>query len=277
MPHPKAFVIGDPIAHSKSPLIHNHWLSEARIDGSYTAIRVPPTDLSAFIDSVRRGDFVGGNVTIPHKEAVLPLCDVLDSAATKIGAVNTLVMNKGKLEGRNTDLTGFLANLDAHSPGWDQKLDHALVLGAGGAARAIICGLVERGVGNITILNRTETNAIRLSKALDGPLRAGPLSAFADLAKQTQLVVNTTAIGMNGTQFDDLSLADLPKTAIVTDIVYTPLETPLLARARAQGLRAVDGLGMLLHQAVPGFAAWFGKTPKVTDRLRALVEQTLAP
>jgi shikimate dehydrogenase len=223
----KAFVIGHPIKHSRSPLIHGTWLAEHGIEGSYEAIDVAPEQLPAFIERLRQGEFAGGNVTIPHKEAVFALCDSVDPLAKTIGAANTLVRQPdGKLFGFNTDYMGFLGNLDQNAPGWDRARGRAIVLGAGGASRA-------------------------------------------------SLVVNTTSIGMHGSWFENLDLSLLPKSALVTDAVYVPLVTPLLADARALGLATVDGLGMLLHQAIPGFEAWFGVRPAVTPALRARIEATL--
>lgn len=271
----KAFVIGHPINHSRSPLIHQSWLAEHGIDGSYEAIDVRPDELPAFFARLRSGEYAGGNVTIPHKEAVFGLCDAVDPLARKIGAVNTLVVSQGKVLGRNTDYLGFLGNLDAGAPGWSDGLASAIVLGAGGAARAIVVALQSRGIATIHLLNRTRSTAESLASELGGNVEPGGLGDFNALAGAAGLVVNTTSIGMHGSRFDDLDLALLPKTALVTDIVYVPLETPLLAEAHALGLRTVDGLGMLLHQAVPGFEAWFGVRPKVTAELRARVEATL--
>lgn len=269
-----AFVIGHPIAHSRSPLIHGYWLKAYGIDGTYTPHDVAPSNLTAFIAQLRQGAFSGGNVTIPHKEAVRDLCDYLDAAAARIGAVNTLVRTDRGLEGRNTDLYGFLANLDAAVPGWDEA-DTAIILGAGGAARAIIAALMDRQFSRIIVLNRTAEKAEALATGFGGPVQSDELTAFASYAATTGLVVNTTAIGMHGTAFENLPLDRLPKSALVTDIVYTPLETPLLAEARRLGLQTVDGLGMLLHQAVPGFEAWFGVRPEVTPELRHFIERDL--
>lgn len=271
----RAFVIGHPIGHSRSPLIHGTWIKIYRIDASYEAIDVEAPALPALFERLRAGEFVGGNVTIPLKEEVLGLCDEVDPLARTIGAVNTLVVEDGRVRGCNTDFMGFLGNLDQHARGWSEGLQEAIVLGAGGAARAVLVALKHRGVGTIHILNRTADKASGLAQELGGNLEAGNLGAFARLAPRAGLVVNTTSIGMHGTHFESLPLALLPKSAIVTDIVYVPLETPLLAAAKALGLRTVDGLGMLLHQAVPGFAAWFGIRPEVTAELRAAVEATL--
>jgi len=273
----KAFVIGHPINHSRSPLIHGQWLEEHGIDGSYEAIDVAPEALPVFFERLRRGEFAGGNVTIPHKEAVFALCDSVDPLAATIGAVNTLVVTNGKVHGTNTDYLGFLGNLDANAPGWSDGPNDAMIIGAGGAARAVLVALRRRNGGKVHVLNRTLEKAQALVAQIDGPFEAHGFDAFAELAPQIGLVVNTSAIGMHGTRFDWLDLALLPKTTLVTDIVYTPLLTPLLVEAAAQGLRTVDGLGMLLHQAVPGFEDWFGVRPTVTPALRARIESTLEP
>jgi shikimate dehydrogenase len=271
----KAFVIGHPIAHSRSPLIHGTWLKSYGIDGSYEAIDVAPEELPRFFERLRSGEFAGGNVTIPLKEPVFALCDEIDPLARSIGAVNTLVARNGKISGTNTDYLGFLGNLDQNAPGWSDGLGSAIVLGAGGAARAVLVTLAARGIKAIHILNRTAEKARGLADEIAGPLQGHGLEDFAGLAPGAKLLVNTTSIGMHGSAFADLPLSLLPSSALVTDIVYTPLETPLLAQARALGLNTVDGLGMLLHQAVPGFEAWFGKRPEVTPELRAAVEATL--
>lgn len=276
----KAFVIGYPIKHSRSPLIHGHWLAEHGIEGSYEPIEVAPEALPGFLDRIRSGEFVGGNVTVPHKEETWKLVDFRDVDTTDLKAFNTLsqlpTADGIAIYGQNTDLYGFLANLDQAAPGWDANVENAIVLGAGGAARAVAAGLALRVSGKVHILNRTRERAVALAADIV-PRRAvgGSLDDFAALAPASQLVVNTTTIGMHGTRFDDLDLSLLPKSALVTDIVYVPLVTPLLADARALGLRTVDGLGMLLHQAVPGFEAWFGVRPSVTPELRAKIEATL--
>jgi shikimate dehydrogenase len=271
----KAFVIGHPIKHSRSPLIHGTWLAEHAIEGSYEAIDVAPEELPAFVGRLRDGEFAGGNVTIPHKEAVFALCDEVDPLAQRIGAANTLVRQPdGCIRGFNTDYMGFLGNLDQNAPGWDAGLGEVIVLGAGGAARAIVVALEERFAGVIHVLNRTREKAEAFN-ALSDRVIPGSIDEFGPLAPFARLVVNTTSIGMHGTKFDNLPLDRLTADCTVTDIVYTPLITPLLADAKALGLTTVDGLGMLLHQAVPGFEAWFGVRPEVTPALRAKIEATL--
>lgn len=272
----RAFVIGHPIKHSRSPLIHGTWIAAYGIDGTYEAIDVAPGELPGFIEQVRRGEFVGGNVTIPHKEEVFALCDSVDPLAERIGAVNTLVAQPdGKVHGFNTDFMGFLGNLDQNAPGWSDGLETAIVLGAGGAARAVLVALQHRGIKKIHVLNRTPDKAEALAGELGGPFIPGPIDACPGIAPAAGLLVNTTSVGMHDTRFEFMPIDVLPRTAIVTDIVYVPLLTPLLADARAIGLRTVDGLGMLLHQAVPGFEAWFGVRPEVTPALRARIEATL--
>lgn len=275
----KAFVIGHPVAHSRSPLIHGYWLKAHGIAGSYERIEVAPDDLPDFIARVRDGEFIGGNVTVPHKQAALMLIDEADEAARAIGAVNTIVRRDGRIFGSNTDWHGFLANLDDRAPGWDANPGPAVVIGAGGSARGIVFALSQRGFSPIRILNRTFARAkdmvVSLSSSVEARLEAHPLAAFESLAPDTRITVNTTTIGMHGSRFNNLGLAKLPKTTLVADIVYTPLITPLLADAEALGLKSVDGLGMLLHQAVPGFAQWWGVRPEVTADLRALVEKDM--
>lgn len=270
----RAFVIGHPVAHSRSPVIHNYWLKALGIEGSYEAIDVTPEGLADFVAGIP-GKYAGGNVTVPHKEAVFALCNEVDPLAETIGAVNTLVVTPEGVRGLNTDYLGFLGNLDQNASGWDEDLDEVIVLGAGGVARAVLVALKSRTVGTIHLLNRTAQKAADLALELEGPIRAGSLGDFHKLAPAARLVVNCSTVGMHGSGFESLDLRLLPENAVVNDLVYVPLETPFLAAARARGLKTVDGLGMLLHQAVPGFEAWFGVTPTVTPELRHLVEATL--
>lgn len=272
----RAFVIGHPITHSRSPLIHGTWIKQHAIAGTYEAVDVTPEALPGFIERLREGEFVGGNVTIPHKEAVFALCDSVDPLARTIGAVNTLVRQPdGSIHGLNTDYMGFLGNLDQALPGWSQGVETAVVLGAGGASRAVLVALQRRGITTIHLLNRTLDKAEALAAELGGGIVAGRLSDCGKVASAAGLLVNTTSVGMHETKFDALDLTLLSPHCIVTDIVYVPLITPLLADAKASGRRIVDGLGMLLHQAVPGFEAWFGVRPEVTVELRDKVAATL--
>lgn len=265
------FVCGHPIAHSRSPKIHGHWLKAYGIAGSYQAIDVEPARFEEFLLRLREHGYVGGNLTIPHKEAAFRLVDQHDEAAEEIGAVNTVWIEDGKLCGSNTDSYGFAANLDQRAPGWDMHKT-ALVLGAGGASRAVLHALKARGFSDIRLLNRTVDRARELAKAFGKRVSAHGLDAAGELLGDSDLVINTTSLGMHGA--DDGQLIDMTKLqdhALVTDLVYVPLETPLLAAARLRGLKTVDGLGMLLHQATPGFERWFGPKPEVTDELRAKI------
>jgi shikimate dehydrogenase len=264
-------VVGHPIAHSRSPLIHGYWLAEHGLPGSYERLDVAPAAFPDFLRALPESGFRGGNVTIPHKETAFALADTLTPRARKIGAVNTLVVEPdGRIRGDNTDAPGFCAHLD-HSlgAGWPERAGGtAVVLGAGGAARAIVVGLAENGLRRILIANRTRARAETLAALAPG---IGGALAWDDLPEALPgagLLINTTSLGMKGQPPLDLDLTPLPATAAVADIVYAPLETDLLAAARRRGLAAVDGLGMLLHQAVPGFEAWFGLRPSVTPGLR---------
>ena len=269
---PRCFVIGHPIAHSRSPLIHGEWLREHRLPGSYERIDVAPAELPAFIARLREGEFAGGNVTVPHKEAVMALVDEISDAGRAVGAVNTLWREGGRIIADNSDVGGFLAHLDATVPGWQDRVDTVLVLGAGGAARGICYGLKSRGVARILVVNRSPERAAELVAALGHPLEAGDWAKRDSLVGEADLIVNTTALGMQGKPPLEIDLAALRPGAIVDDIVYVPLKTTLLAEAERRGGVPVDGLGMLLHQAVPGFARWFGVTPQVTPALRFLIE-----
>ncbi|MCJ2052644.1 shikimate dehydrogenase [Methylobacterium sp. J-070] len=276
---PRAFVVGHPIAHSRSPLIHRHWLAEHGLPGSYERLDVAPEAFPDFVRGLPGSGFRGGNVTLPHKEAAAALADSLTPRAERIGAVNTLVIGPdGHIRGDNTDAPGFCAHLDQSlGAAWPGRAGGtALVLGAGGAARAIVVGLAERGVARIRIANRTPARAEALAALAPG---IGAALAWDDLPAalaDAGLLVNTTSLGMRGQPPLDIDLAPLPPDAAVADIVYAPLETPLLAAARRRGLAAVDGLGMLLHQAVPGFEAWFGPRPTVTPALRDRIVADLA-
>jgi len=272
----KAFVVGHPIKHSRSPLIHGYWLKKYGIEGSYERIDVAPVNFGNFLKSFHEEGSVGGNVTIPHKEAAFAGVARRTGRAERLKAVNTLWVENGEVWGDNTDVLGFMANLDQSlGIGWEQDVDTALVLGAGGAARGIVAGLQERPLKRIVVVNRTIAKAEDLVRDLQGySTVALETLGFDDLDRvlgQSQLIVNTTSLGMAGQPPLPIDLAKAPRDAIVSDIVYVPLKTPLLAAAEAHGLRIVDGLGMLLHQAVPGFERWFGIRPEVTPELRALI------
>lgn len=271
---PKACVIGWPIAHSRSPLIHGYWLDRYGIDGRYEKVAVAPGDLASFVGSMTAAGYVGGNVTVPHKEAVAAYCGWLSPAARRTGSVNTIWFEDGVLCGDSTDGTGFAAALDQEAPGWDGNAGAAIIIGAGGAARAILDALRLRGFRTLTIASRTRERGEALAAAMG--CRWIGLDHLAERLVAANLLVNTTPAGMAGQAPLDLDVAALPASAVVNDIVYVPRETPLLRRAAARGLRAVGGLGMLLHQAAPGFERWFGVRPEVTPALRALIAADIA-
>jgi shikimate dehydrogenase len=266
-------LIGWPAAHSRSPLIHHYWLRTLGIEGGYVIEAVPPEDLRDFVLRLSLRGFVGANVTIPHKEAVLAL-STPDARAKAVGAANTLWFADGELRATNTDVEGFLGNLDAGAPGWDEA-EEALVLGAGGASRAVVFGLLDRGVARVHLANRTLARAEALAAQFGPNVHPLPWDAIDDVLPRARLLVNTTSLGMHGQEALEVDVARLPQGAVVTDLVYVPLLTPLLAAARDRGLKTADGLGMLLHQAVRGFELWFGRRPEVTAELRALVEADL--
>ncbi len=267
-------VIGWPVEHSRSPLIHNFWIGQHAIAGEYRREAVSPEEFPAFVKELALRGYAGANVTIPHKEVAMTL-SVPDDRAEAVGAANTLWFEGDTLRSTNTDVEGFLANLDQMAPGWDRGLDGAIVLGAGGAARAIVFGLLSRGVKTIRVANRTFTRAQSLRDRFGDKVKPVAWDEVGGLLAGAGLLVNTTSLGMNGQPALDLRLEDLPKSAVVADIVYSPLVTPLLKEAKDLGLRRADGLGMLLHQAVRGFSLWFGVTPEVTPELRAMVEADL--
>ncbi len=273
----RAFVCGHPVEHSMSPAIHGYWISQHGLNATYEKIDVMPEDFPDFLEGLALAGYSGGNITIPHKETAFSNVRSKDEAALKIGAVNTVWLENDILCGTNTDWSGFAANLDEHAPGWD-SCEVAVVLGAGGAARGVIYALIDRGISKIRIVNRTRSRADRL--AGDFASNRGSellVDDWAELqhALQTaELLINTTSLGLEGGD-DAPNISGLPSSAIVTDIVYSPLQTPLLKAADSAGLKTVDGLGMLLHQAVPGFEKWFGVRPKVTPQLRDMIIEKL--
>ena len=272
---PTACVIGWPVAHSRSPAIHRFWLAELGIAGDYVPVPVVPEEIAAFLRSFVASGYVGGNVTMPHKEAAFAAVSAMDTEARAIGAVNTLWIDDGKLIGSNTDSFGFLANLDEAVENWDKNPRAAVVLGAGGAARAVVFALIERGFAPIHLVNRTLERAELLAERFGKTVRPAGWESADRLLRQASLLVNTTTLGMKGNPSPELDLGALPGDAVVTDLVYVPLVTPLLAAAKARGLRTANGLGMLLHQAVPGFERWFGERPSVSPALRAAILKTL--
>ncbi|MGE0211691.1 MAG: shikimate dehydrogenase [Parvibaculaceae bacterium] len=272
----KACVIGWPISHSRSPIIHNHWLRHYGIPGRYDRVPVRPEDLSALLGDLRVHGYVGCNVTVPHKEEAFRLVEAEGTAARRTGTVNTVYLKGGRPVGRSTDGEGFLESLRAGVPGWSPERAAVALIGAGGAARAVAAALADAGVGEIAVFNRTPERAFALAADLGPPLAVRPWGALGDFLSGTDLLVNTTSLGMAGQPSLVLPLDRLRRETVVADIVYVPLETPLLASARARGNRTVDGLGMLMHQAVPGFELWFGVRPEVTPELRALVAADIA-
>ena len=269
-----ACVIGWPIGHSRSPLIHNFWIRQHGVVGEYRAEAVAPEAFPEFLKSLTHRHYVGANVTLPHKEAALRLSRP-DDRAEAVGAANTLWFEGGVLRSTNTDVEGFLANLDAAALGWDQTSD-AVVLGAGGSARAVVFGLRERGIGRIHVVNRTAERAQALRARFGQQVLPASTAELPAVLAKAGLLVNTTSLGMRGQPPLVIDLALLQTDAVVCDLVYAPLETNLLRAARAGGHRIADGLGMLLHQAVRGFSLWFGIRPEVTPELRALLEADLA-
>ena len=266
-----AGVLGWPVAHSRSPRLHGFWLDHYGIDGAYVPLAVEPGHLAQVIKALPHMGFAGVNLTVPHKETVIPLVDVLDPVARRIGAVNTLVFGAdGSITGRNTDAFGFLENLRRGAQHWQPAQGPAVVLGAGGAARAVIVALQDAGVPHIRVVNRSPDRTAALIRDIPGP-QAVPWDRRNQALDGAALLVNTTLLGQTGQPPLDIDLSALPVSAVVNDIVYVPLETPLLAAARARGNAVVDGLGMLLWQAAPGFAAWFGTEPVVTPELRHFV------
>lgn len=266
-----AGVLGWPVEHSRSPRLHGYWLRHHGIDGAYLPLPVRPERFKPAVRALVDLGFRGANVTVPHKLAACELADELSPRAAAIGAVNTLVFADGRVFGDNTDGLGFLRNLQAGAPDWRPGDGPAVVLGAGGAARAVLVALRDAGVAEIRLANRTRATAEALAAELGACLRPLDWEAREAALADARLLVNTTSLGMTGQPPLELSLERLPAQAVVTDLVYAPLTTPLLAAAAARGNRAVDGLGMLLHQAVPGFAAWFGVEPEVTPALRDFV------
>jgi shikimate dehydrogenase len=268
-----ACLIGWPAAHSRSPLIHHYWLRTLGVEGGYNIEAVPPEGLAEFVLRLAAHGFVGANITIPHKERALELTKP-DARARAVGAANTLWYESGELRSTNTDVEGFVNNLDACAAGWDAAAD-ALVLGAGGSSRAVVFGLIERGVKRVHLANRTVERARALADRFGAQVHAVSWDSLDDLMPRAELLVNTTSLGMRGQPALEVDVGLLPPKAVVADLVYVPMETSLLAQARARGLKTADGLGMLLHQAVRGFELWFGRRPEVTPELRALVEADL--
>ncbi|MCV3270008.1 shikimate dehydrogenase [Roseobacter sinensis] len=269
---PLAGVIGSPIAHSKSPLLHRHWLVRYGVQGFYVPMDVNARDLRDVLMTLPKAGFVGVNITIPHKEAVLEIADLVTDRATLIGAANTLIFRAdGKIHADNTDGYGFVENLKSGAPDWTPQSGPAAVIGAGGAARAVLASLLEAGVPEIMVANRTRVRAEKLQADFGNRITVVDWVQAGNMLEDAQLVVNTSSLGMVGKPEMRVPLDGLQKTAVVTDLVYTPLKTRLLEVAEERGCVTVDGLGMLLHQAVPGFERWFGPRPDVDAETRAAV------
>jgi shikimate dehydrogenase len=271
-----ACIIGWPVEHSRSPLIHNHWLKTYGIAGTYQREAVPPAEFAAFVQTLAARGYTGANVTVPHKEAALALSQP-DERARAVGAANTLWLDGAVLHSTNTDVEGFLDNLDACAPHWDRGSGKAVVLGAGGAARAVIFGLVGRGVERIVVINRTFSRAEMLRDRFGRQVGSARWEDLDASLAGAGLLVNCTTLGMARQPALAIDLGQMASGAVVADLVYVPLVTPLIRAARARGLRVADGLGMLLHQAVRGFTLWFGQKPAVTAELRTLLEADLGP
>jgi shikimate dehydrogenase len=270
----KACVIGWPIAHSRSPIVHGAWLKQYGIAGTYDKVAVAPEQLARFAETMADRGYAGCNVTIPHKEAMYKLADERAASAVAIGAANTVWLDHGWICVANTDAYGFMTHLTRSAPGWLHRQGPVCVLGAGGSARSVVYGFLEAGVTDVRIFNRTIDRATMLARALDAGgerVHALPWERLAEGTRGAVAIVNTTSLGMNGKGCPPIDFNDRDRETVVADIVYVPLETEFLACARRAGLVTVDGLGMLLHQAVPGFELWFGVRPEVTPELRALV------
>lgn len=268
----RACVIGWPIEHSRSPIIHGYWLKKYGIGGDYSKVAVKPNDVAQFLRALAANGLSGCNVTVPHKEAAFAIADIKDPSAIAVGAANTIWLEGDKIACANTDTYGFMTHLTSEAPAWKKPDRPVAILGAGGAARAIITGFLDAGVSDVRVFNRSHGRAQDIAAYFGSRVTAEAWSSFETSPARFSVVVNTTTLGMNGANDVLFGLDQLPDDCVVADIVYVPLETGLLQRARGRGLKTVDGLGMLLHQAVPGFDKWFGIKPEVTSQLRALIE-----
>ena len=269
---PLAGVIGSPVGHSKSPRVHGHWLNRYKLSGFYVPLEVAADSFEKVVEALPEAGFVGANVTLPHKEAALRIADSVSDRAALIGAANTLSFRPdGKIHADNTDGHGFLENLKQSAPGWMPSAGPAVVIGAGGAARAVLTSLIDAGTPKILLSNRTKTRAEALREEFGTKIEVVDWVRVGNALEGATTVVNTTSLGMEGAAPMRIPLDALNSKAVVNDLVYAPLETPLLAYARGVGCQTVDGLGMLLHQAVPGFERWFGVRPEVDEELRAAV------
>jgi shikimate dehydrogenase len=265
-----ACVMGWPAKQSRSPKLHGYWIKRYNIDGDYRVAEIPPEEFPAFVQSLAKNGYVGGNVTMPHKDVAFALSEP-DERARAVGAANTLWLDNGKLRATNTDVEGFIGALDVNAPGWDRSTDTAVVLGAGGASRAVICGLTERGLKTIHVVNRTAAKAAAARDRFGSAVHPATWEDVPRLLNGTKLLINACSLGMKGQPELKIDLSPMAKDAVVADIVYVPLRTKLLEAAQQRGFKTSDGLDMLLHQAVRGFTLWFGKKPEVTKELREML------
>jgi len=265
-----ACVMGWPAKQSRSPKLHGYWIKRYNIDGDYRVAEIPPEDFPAFVQSLAKNGFVGGNVTMPHKDVAFALSEP-DERARAVGAANTLWLDNGKLRATNTDVEGFIGALDVNAPGWDRSTDTAVVLGAGGASRAVICGLIERGMQTIHVVNRTAAKAAAAKERFGSAVHPATWGDVPRLLSGAKLLINACSLGMKGQPELKIDLSPMAKDAVVADIVYVPLKTKLLEAAQQRGFKTSDGLDMLLYQAVRGFTLWFGKKPEVTKELREML------
>ena len=265
-----ACVMGWPAKQSRSPKLHGYWIKRYGIDGDYRVAEIPPEEFPAFVQGLAENGFVGGNVTMPHKDVAFALSEP-DERARAVGAANTLWLDNGKLRATNTDVEGFIGALDVNAPGWDRSTDTAIVLGAGGASRAVICGLIERGIKTIHVVNRTAAKAAAAKERFGSAVHPATWEDVPRLLNGAKLLINACSLGMKGQPELKIDLSPMAKDAVVADIVYVPLKTKLLEAAQQRGFKTSDGLDMLLYQAVRGFTLWFGKKPEVTKELRDML------
>jgi shikimate dehydrogenase len=265
-----ACVMGWPAKQSRSPKLHGYWIKRYNIDGDYRVAEIAPEEFPAFVQGLAKNGFVGGNVTMPHKDVAFALSEP-DERARAVGAANTLWLDNGKLRATNTDVEGFIGALDVNAPGWDRNTDTAIVLGAGGASRAVICGLIERGIKTIHVVNRTAAKAAAARERFGSAVHPATWDDVPRLLNDAKLLINASSLGMKGQPELKIDLAPMAKDAVVADIVYVPLKTKLLEAAQQRGFKTSDGLDMLLYQAVRGFTLWFGKKPEVTKELRDML------
>ena len=267
---PAACIVGYPARHSRSPMLHGYWIKRYGLEADYRAEEIPPEEISEFLTHLADHGYVGCNVTMPHKDIAFELSDP-DERATSVGAANTLWLDHGRLLSTNTDVEGFLGALDSAAPGWDNRTSEAIVLGAGGAGRAVVCGLIERGLETIHVVNRTIEKAAAMRERFGNSIKPATWDELPALLEGARLLTNATSLGMHDQPPLEIDISRMADDAVISDIVYVPLTTPLLTAAKARGLATSNGLDMLLHQAVRGFELWFGKRPEVTQELYDLL------